>query len=1105
MKTGNRLLYIAACIVLIIPILLTANDARAKYVGDNAVPDGLGGWALPADKGFCVTGIKSDGTMILDLTVNSRPDCLAKTWPAYTTQATCRTSDSAGANTEGSHFWISTCVDASGNGISLSGLDRTASICAQKGGTLKQACTSNWTLMGPAWSAAPVSTTAGGTDGFCYTAIRLDNYTQGTCPAVGPNTGTFGYAFNTTTNSCTYSYGVQGKVNGNITNMQGAVTAAGTNVDLTTATYDTQGECTFAGYSWSNHTTKGGTAAVATVDPAGSTIATPITQVRAGCLSCHNKTSQYNSVAGRWKSDYLKTGHKNMLRKVTPGTSWAGPDGVVYTEAAGRQKLDFVNGLVDGAFGFAKTLMYIFGNWMAPAPDALDTIVWRDDLVPAKAQYNGTSNYSCGPCHTTGWSGPAGSGVCVAGGVGKPTSGTGAITTQASCTAISGTWFFSSGEQSDAAGNYLGTYAPVEPGISWPGKGDGNNFINGITGRWDHDGIICNRCHKVAYDPTFPINDEGVNAPPGFTTHETDIFDGWKCVSTCFSCHQSTPYTNNGTGDTGVNNVDLNPVKLQVKNTATAPAYVPEFNSHPIGNMFLNSPHGQFTGSMLPNKLGKYDLVSGGTVASSFVGKLCRSSTTAGGGNILETTATGGKIASLADCNVANGKPVGDVTEYGYWQDEPGGGSCITCHNVHESLFDPDAEEPIRRECTTCHVDDPASYPTARQIADINHPGGTGTPLENAATEPAQSCEICHMPKATDGGFPMHIWRINADASYSTFPTATEFGIGATATKKIANTAPDGAYTDAVWVDVDLTCGQCHGPAGSAHLISKGSIAFYAGAMHTRGSGIPSTTCEDCHTKTVAHEEGPGTPPKCLTCHGTTRPGVRPTVTAACITCHSSDFAAHTFTADQLAPYAAAIHAGGAFPTCATCHTGYKMKWVNHPNNPSRGTPSCKDCHTFNRPFNKQVQPLKAGERPTVAAACNHCHGGSDGPNAVKPGVNYIAAAELANVAKHIHQDRAPKASMKLVVTDRKPDVSGKQVYIGDTVQVNDTSTKGTGTLSKIKVKWGDGTVSMIAPGESATHVYSAKGSVTIILVAIDADGLKSSVTRQITVIKNKL
>jgi hypothetical protein len=626
--------------------------------------------------------------------------------------------------------------------------------------------------------------------------------------------------------------------------MQGAVTAHGTNVDLTTAAYDTQGECLFAGFSWSNHTTKGGTAVEATTDPVNSTIATPITQVRTGCLSCHNNTTQYNSMSGRWKSDYLKTGHKNMLRKVTPGIDWAGADGVVFTQAAvptgatagDYQILDFVNGEATTTFWGTRPLMYLFGDWMAPAPDGLDTIVWRADL--SGARYNGTSTYSCAACHATGWSNPT-AGVCA------PDS---TKTTKVLCEGVGSVWYPSSGEQSDSTGAYLGTYAPVQPGASWTGNSvgivvNGDNSIAGITGRWDHDGINCNRCHKVAYDPTFPINDEGVNAPQGFTTHETDIFDGWKCVNTCFGCHQSIAKTSSGTSTTN----DLNPVKLQTKDGDSGPGYKGEFNSHPIGNSFLNSPHAKFTGTIVPNKVGKYDL-AGGTFASTFRGKLCRSSTAVGGGSILESTATGGIISGLADCNRANGKTVGDVTSYGYWQDEAGdnqvqnlGGSCITCHNVHESLFDPGATEPLRRECTTCHApSSPNNLYTAPTVnlSFMNHPRGNLTPFENEGTNPSSPCEVCHMPKATDGGFPIHLWRVNSSASYSTFPTAAEFTGN---TKKIANTAADGAYTDAVWVDVDLSCGQCHGggtnstdnpPSSGVYWRSKADLAVRAAGIH---------------------------------------------------------------------------------------------------------------------------------------------------------------------------------------------------------------------------------------------------------------------------------
>ena len=101
-------------------------------------------------------------------------------------------------------------------------------------------------------------------------------------------------------------------------------------------------------------------------------------------------------------------------------------------------------------------------------------------------------------------------------------------------------------------------------------------------------------------------------------------------------------------------------------------------------------------------------------------------------------------------------------------------GNCMTCHDVHWALADdaPHAE-PIRRECTTCHINPGVSASDAPQvdIATINHLGGTGTPLVNQATDPSESCITCHMPKS---GGPdsdtsrLHLWRISKDPTYET-------------------------------------------------------------------------------------------------------------------------------------------------------------------------------------------------------------------------------------------------------------------------------------------------------------------------------------------------
>ena len=113
------------------------------------------------------------------------------------------------------------------------------------------------------------------------------------------------------------------------------------------------------------------------------------------------------------------------------------------------------------------------------------------------------------------------------------------------------------------------------------------------------------------------------------------------------------------------------------------------------------------------------------------------------------------------------------------------------------------------------------------------------------------------MPKPAGGtGLYVHVFRINTDPRYSTFPKsgATTPGICSdpnyktraeclAAGKKwslVANSAPDGLYAGAVWVDLDLACGKCHGAGGEAKSLSKRQLAQYAKGMHgSTGSTAP--------------------------------------------------------------------------------------------------------------------------------------------------------------------------------------------------------------------------------------------------------------------------
>ncbi len=152
--------------------------------------------------------------------------------------------------------------------------------------------------------------------------------------------------------------------------------------------------------------------------------------------------------------------------------------------------------------------------------------------------------------------------------------------------------------------------------------------------------------------------------------------------------------------------------------------------SHPHANMFLNSPHARFTGTF----------------------------------NQVATAKNGSGYGSffMNDGEAANT-----------------GNGCTGCHDVHESIVEDSSPFPaIKEECTECHA---GQY--AMPLEQMLHPMGPGTPAENMATEPAEACEICHMPEA------QHFFRINPSAVYSTYPAS------ALSTTVNANTEPETTRT----------------------------------------------------------------------------------------------------------------------------------------------------------------------------------------------------------------------------------------------------------------------------------------------------------------------
>lgn len=850
MKSKRIVGALAMAAALLVGLAASPPGASAMYIGDGVQPNGTGGWEI-TDYGVCVSGIQADGAIVIDAAHNaSRADCIDHvlgvdravgtcsdgvslteaacttalgTWtptypsdPNYDTSAECATTNQALRGNNGdtaSHYWVSSiCIDtATGAGINLDGLDRTAANCTLKGGVRVSACTGAWTYTGAVGDGAP---------GFCYTTVNLTSDpaydTAGECP-----TGTFGFAF--TSAQCRHSYGIKGYAVSALAKKDGSgnYAAAGVYVDLSVLT---QGQCLFNGASWSTGVTKGGTLDVNTT--VTSTIASPVTGTRAGCLECHNSVSQYNTYAERWKEPYLNTGHKNMLRKVTPGVSWAGPDGAVYAQDASGHAIDFLAGTVNVG-GVDKPLMYVFGDWMVPTVNA----IYDDGAGVAKTDSGGS--YSCAACHATGWSNPA-AGVCY------PDS---TKTTSATCLAPNA-WVAASGVQG-------ASYTPPEPLASFPG------YTSGITGKWDRDGIMCSRCHSSVFSQTVP-------APAGTSSHHDTKSNTTAEANTnlCFGCHQSPATTYVAATIGGVTypaNAKILVPTMIPTGANHGQSWGREFNGHVLGNQFLNSPHARFTGTLVPNSLGKYDLVGNvpANYDSHFKGMICRSSATYGSGNVLQTVWKGGAVEEIKtqdDCNLANGQPVGTT---GYWQAESQG-NCTTCHNVHESLFDPAAQEPLRRECgITCHAD-------KADWNAIKHPMGPGTPIGNGTSATAP-CESCHMPKPTEEGFPAHLWRINTDPDYDTFPSLASFyggscsldptvnttsalcttagGTWTAATKdRRARTAADGAYAAAVWVDLDLACGQCHGGSAGPTATKNGAPYYDKAYLSSLAQGMHSAT-----------------------------------------------------------------------------------------------------------------------------------------------------------------------------------------------------------------------------------------------------------------------
>ncbi|MCL5022535.1 MAG: PKD domain-containing protein [Nitrospirae bacterium] len=542
------------------------------------------------------------------------------------------------------------------------------------------------------------------------------------------------------------------------------------------------------------------------------------------CLACHN-AGQANGAPDM--TSYLLTGHKNMLRAVQPGIPLTGPDGHAYVADQSGNVFDWSGGTIN-ILGFCtdpaftdqpaciagggvwidgpRDLYYIFDGWMGEpaAPRAL-----YDGSYVQGTQKTAVS-YSCARCHTTGYTMDASilPPVFVIQYCSLP-----AYTTPATCSGGGGTWHID-GVSCRAPEFYLGgiTWTPANTSGQIDFDPDGNGPA--VAGSWavscnssqSLEGIQCERCHDASHH--FPLPNKPV------------VQRGAAATALCLQCHRQEHTLSYGSGGIGANIKptpfsDNYPAPPASEPVYALPAievgghggYAPEFYSHSTGMEFLNSTHARFSGNF-------QEITDPSKYGSPFTDGTC---------------SIGGYLDQEA-CQIGGG----------VWTSFQGG--CTTCHDVHQSTVTSLNATPIKRECgIACHT-----FEAANIMTDIKHPYGPGTPLGDLSDLP-RACAACHMPKPNDGeGLAAHIWRISTDPNYSTFPTADQFASG----QKTANTAPDGTYTNAVWIDIDLACGQCHGgsagPAGTrnnAPYYSKSYLAGWAAGMHTgaRLSNQPPT------------------------------------------------------------------------------------------------------------------------------------------------------------------------------------------------------------------------------------------------------------------------
>ena len=538
------------------------------------------------------------------------------------------------------------------------------------------------------------------------------------------------------------------------------------------------------------------------------------------CLACHYGTDTL---------PYLQSSHKNVLRKFAPGALWGGPDSTLYTTTDDHYgsggTYDWINGQV--TLGWCDPIStavqnglpvvdptcqypyYTLPNANAPAPytpvaPTPEAGGVRDlfYLQGGWMTYGGTSNSGATQLNTifnqgfTGENYPNGNFDC------------------ARCHTTGYNFDSSAPEPTSNTGNKV-TSIPDQWFSRVPTDGYVAPGTNG-TSSWYLSGIQCERCHVAAWGyGSHPLG--GLKATVAHNEAATAL---------CMECHREenvitadsqqpgsiTPANPVQTLDSGYcSDLSGSAYSDCTVNPSNQWFYQP-FVDHEQGQAFLNSPHARFTGNLVQNAQHTADLsiTIAGTYASQF--------------------------------SESRGDPSKNL-------------GCTGCHDPHQSTVPAvHASKPIVNTCDSCHG------LSKTIMATINHPMGPGTPFPTGTSADIPgACVTCHM-LAAGGQASSHMFRINSDVNYRTFPTPDQLYIqNITALGVAPEYSPlDGTIFNAAnWLDVDLACGQCHmggdgktNPYGltlppgmpGAHAYTKSQLAYWASVMHPPDPGVPTPT-----------------------------------------------------------------------------------------------------------------------------------------------------------------------------------------------------------------------------------------------------------------------